>query len=123
MEAQKCLIIHLHHGLVCGLATPAQLEIFADAIPGRVRKIGEIFGADIPYDATPGEIGKITAAKLRAFLSLIGLPSLEKMGLSRKDVTDQTESLLEEKMLELSPVPVTREIAIKALNLTYDYQG
>ena len=114
---------HLHHGLICGLATPTQLELYAEAIPQRVRMIGEIFGAAIPYDATAAEIGKITADKIRSFMSLIGIKSLEQMGFTRKEITDQTDALMDEGMKDFSPCPVTREVAFKALDGMCDYKG
>ena len=115
--------VHLHHGLLCGLATPPQLEIFALAVPQRVRKIGEIFGADIPFDATAEEIGKITAEKIRTLMSMIGIQSFEQMGISRKVVVDQADALMDEMMKDFSPCPITRDVACKALDRMCDYKG
>ena len=114
---------HLHHGLICGLATPTQLELFAEAVPQRVRKIGEVFGAVIPYDADAEEIGKITAGKIRDFMSLIGIRSLEQLGFSRKDVTGQVDALMAEGMKDFSPCPIPRDVAYKALDGMCDYKG
>ena len=114
---------HLHHGLLCGLGTPPELELFAPVVPERVRKIGEIFGADIPYDATPEQIGKITADKIRVFMSSLGIQSFEQMGLSRNDLTDHVDVLMDEGMKDFSPCPITREVALKMLSGMYDYAG
>jgi len=114
---------HLHHGLLCGLATPPQLEIFATAIPQRIRKIGEIFGADIPADASPEQIGKITAVTMRSFMSKVGIPSFEQLGYSRKDIVDRTDALMAEFMKDLSPLPITRDVAYRALDSMCDYEG
>jgi len=115
--------LHLHHGLLCGLATPPQLELFASVVPQRVRKIAEVFGADIPYDASNEDIGRIAADTIRAFMSKIGIQSFEQMGVSRKLVTDQTDMLMEEMMKDLSPCPITRDVAYKALDAMFDYKG
>ena len=114
---------HLHHGLLCGLATPPELELFATVVPERVRRIGETFGADVPYDASPEQIGKITADALRAFMSRIGIKSFEQMGYSRKDLTDQTDELMKEGMKDFSPLPIPRDVAYKVLDGMYDYSG
>ena len=114
--------VHLHHGLLCGLATPPQIEIFAPAVPERIRKIGEIFGADIPYDASEEEIGLITAEKIRTFMSMLGIQSFEQMGISREVVVGQVDALMEEMMIELCPCPITRDVALRALNRMCDYK-
>ena len=114
---------HLHHGLLCGLATPPQLELFAAFVPERVRKIGEIFGAVIPYDAAPGEIGRITADKIRAFMSQIGIPSLKQLGYAREDFVDLADLLMDEMMKDFSPCPITRDVACDVLGNMYDYDG
>ena len=114
---------HLHHGLICGLATPPQLELFATVVPERVRKIGEIFGADIPFDATPEQIGKIAADKIRVFMSQIGIQSFEQMGYARKDITDHVGLLMDEMMKDFSPCEITKDIAYNALDRMYDYKG
>ena len=114
---------HLHHGLLCGLATPPQLEVFAMVVPERVRKIGEIFGADIPFDAPPEQVGKIAAEKIRVFMSQIGIQSFEQMGYARKDITDHVNLLMDDMMLDFSPCEITKDIAYNALDRMYDYKG
>ena len=115
-------VFHLHHGLLCGLATPAQLEVFATAVPERVRKIGEIFGADIPYDATNEEIGKIVAAKMREFMGLVKLQSFEQLGYSRDQVVAQTDEMMKEMMKDFAPIEVDRPMMEKVLNLMCYYK-
>ena len=116
-------VFHLHHGLLCGLATPPQLELFATAVPERVRKIAEIFGADIPYDATPEEIGLIAGDKMREFMGNVGLQSFEQLGYTKKDLTDQTDVLMGEMMKDFSPCEITRDVAEKVLGRMFDYKG
>ena len=116
-------VFHLHHGLLCGLATPPQLELFAAAVPERIRKIAEIFGADVPYDATSEQIGKIAAKKMREFMSLVGLPSLEKLGYTKEQVVAHADTLMEEKMKDVSPIEVDRATAEKNLSLIFEYKG
>ena len=116
-------VFHLHHGLLCGLATPAQLELFAAAVPERVRKVAEIFGADIPYDATNEEIGKIAGAKVREFMSVVGIKSFEQLGYSRAQVLEQTDILMLEMMKDFSPIVIDRDAMVKMINLMCDYKG
>jgi len=115
--------LHLHHGLLCGLATPPQLELFATVVPQRVRLIAEIFGADIPLDATNEEIGKIAADTMRLYMSQLGIQSFEQMGYTRKQVTDNLDILMEDRMKDFAPCPITREVALKVLESMCDYKG
>jgi alcohol dehydrogenase class IV len=113
----------LHHGLLCGLGVPPEMELFAIAVPERVRKIAEIFGADVPYDATPEEIGKICAKQMRQFMALVGLPSFSQLGYTREQVVGTIDSLMEERMKDFGPVVMDRDNCLKALNIMYDYEG
>ena len=116
-------VFHLHHGLLCGLATPPQLELFATAVPERVRKIAEIFGADVPYDATPEQIGLIAGDAMRAFMAQVGMPTLESLGYSKKDLEDQTDLLMGDSMKDFSPCPITYDVAKFVLGRMCDYKG
>ena len=121
--SQALAPLHVHHGLLCGLATPVQIELAAPAVPERVRKIGEIFGADIPLDATPEEIGKLAANAMRKFMSLVGVKSLEQLGLTKEQVVGLTDALMAEFMLNFFPVKVTRDVAEKSLDMMFIYKG
>ena len=114
---------HLPHGLLCGLATPPEVALFATVLPEKVKKIGLIFGADIPEDATPEEIGKLSADKIREFMSEVGLSSFEKLGYSREDILGKIEDVMADRMKVFSPLEITREIAIQVLNEMCDYKG
>ncbi|MCL2121359.1 MAG: iron-containing alcohol dehydrogenase [Clostridiales bacterium] len=114
---------HLHHGLICGLATPPQLELFAEAVPERVRRIAEVFGADVPLDATNEEIGKIAAKKMREFMAAVGLPSLGQLGYTREQLIAQTDMLMAERMKDISPIEINEEVAARALSMMCDYEG
>ncbi|MCL2121358.1 MAG: iron-containing alcohol dehydrogenase [Clostridiales bacterium] len=116
-------VIHLHHGLLCGLGTPAQLEVFAAAVPERIRKIAEIFGADVPLDATNEEIGKIAGDKMREFMAQVGLPSFEKLGFSRAKILEMVDVLMEERMKDFSPIVIDKPMMERVLNLMCDYNG
>ena len=116
-------VFHLHHGLLCGLATPPQLELFATVVPERVRKIAEIFGADIPYDATPEEIGMIAGDKMREFMASVGLQSFADLGYTEKDLTDQTDVLMQEGMKDFSPCDIPRDVAEKVLGRMFAYKS
>jgi len=114
----------LHHGLLCGLAVPAEMEMYAVALPNRVKKIAEIFGADVPLDATPEQIGKICGDTFRQFLSIIGIPSFSQLGYTREQVVDTAGLLMEERMRNMGPTgELDLEACQLALNLMYDYEG
>jgi len=114
-------VLHLHHGLMCGLATPGSLELFATAVPGRIRKIAEIFGADVPYDATNEEIGKIANQKMKDFMKLVQLQSFKELGFSREQIVSQVPILMEERMKDFSPCVIGETECLFLLNDMYDY--
>jgi len=111
---------HMAHGLACALAEPAALEIFAPEFPDLIRTIGEQFDVVFPENATPEQIGKATGDALRALMKEIGIPSFEKLGMSREDVLGHRDAVMGEFQTILSPVRITPELAEKTLASMYD---
>jgi alcohol dehydrogenase class IV len=111
---------HLAHGIACALAEPSALESFVTVVPELVRDIGLELGAEIPENAAPEEIGRLTGGRLRAFMREIGIPSFESMGFKREDVVGHVDRVMAEMQTHLAPLTVTPELAGKILASMYD---
>jgi alcohol dehydrogenase class IV len=111
---------HLAHGIACALAEPPSLELFVTAVPELVRDIGVDLGANIPENATPAEIGRLTGARLREFMREIGIPSFEKLGYTRQQILDHLDAAMQEFQVKLAPLAVTREQMQSLLESMYD---
>ncbi len=105
--------LHIPHGLACAYSLPVTLEFIAPAVPGKVRKVGEILGVEFSGSESPECIGTKTAAAYRAFV-------YETLGVAELDIHDvDLEALAEdverEVLAGLCPVRVTREGALAML--------
>ncbi|MDR1205163.1 MAG: iron-containing alcohol dehydrogenase [Peptococcaceae bacterium] len=111
---------HLAHGIACALAEPPSLELFVNVVPELVRDIGVDLGADIPENAAPAEIARLTGERLRGFMREIGIPSFEKLGYTREQVMDHLDAAMQEFQVKLAPLEVTREQMETLLASMYD---
>jgi alcohol dehydrogenase class IV len=111
---------HLAHGIACALAEPCALESFVTVIPELVRDIGVDMGAEIPENAVPEEIGRLTGGRLRAFMREIGIPSFESLGFTREDVVGHVDRVMVESQIKRAPLTVTPELVEKILASMYD---
>lgn len=107
---------HVPHGLACAYTLPVMLEFISETSAEKVKKIGEILGAEFDKSYTFEEIsareartiGKISA---RAYLqfrdSLEGMTPIKVYGVTkdriRKDMDMLTDKLGEEVFNELCP--------------------
>jgi len=58
---------HIPHGIGCAIGQPAVIAIAAEITPDKVRKIGGLFGMDLPADLPSVELGEKVGQKVREF--------------------------------------------------------
>lgn len=112
--------LHMVHGAACAYGLPGVLEFISAACPEKVRKIGEILGAEYTGEESAGEIGEKAADQYRQFCRSIGLPEVEDYDLTDDELDDLARQVVQEAFAGFSPVEVTEESARvlleKALN-------
>lgn len=106
--------LHLVHGNACSYGLPAVLRFISSACPGKVRKIGQILGAEYDGSETPKEIGQKAADAYIAFSASVGFERTP-VDFSDELLDQMAEGIVNEAFAGLSPVPVTAEAARQLL--------
>lgn len=102
-------VTHIAHGTSCGLGIITVIEYLADAIPEKLRRVGEILNLELVKDLSDEELGKQVAAGFKAFCQSVGLPTaLSEAGIS--------ETLLETIANLVSTDPVLQVFAPKKVD-------
>lgn len=111
-------VYHIQHGACCACSLPAVLEVIAPALPEKVRTIGEILGASFAGKEDTAEIGRKAAEAYRAFAygRLKVKPIQEYIGDRPVDLDALADCIVAEPLAGLSPVPVTKEVALEILH-------
>ncbi|MDR2529365.1 MAG: iron-containing alcohol dehydrogenase [Synergistaceae bacterium] len=101
---------HVPHGVGCAFAVGEVLEFFAPDVPKKVREIGLLMGADIPENAAPEEIGRLTRETINAFKKKIHVPTVAERGVTK----EQLALLGDDFMLEGGKKYTLREMTASA---------
>jgi len=108
----------LAHGLPCAWATPEVLKFTAQAVPDRVRLVGEAMGLPFGGFDPPDETGEKVAESFRKLMKTAGIKSPAELGLSRKKIVLNAEAVL--PLSRQCPVTITPETARILVEQTYD---
>ena len=108
------------HGVAVTVALPECLEFIAPAIPDTLAKVAAALGADVPDNATPGEIGKIAAKTVRNLMRVSGLPSLKKYVKSKEDLLATIPKILASQDFHFAPRSPSESDIRDILSKAYD---
>ena len=119
---------HVAHGNGCASCLPQVLETVAPAVPDRVRYIAESFGASIPADASPEQIGKAAYTAIQGLMKKLRMPNMRELGLEKSSLLEALPELvvsMQEGLVNLfgrgtCPVPVTKELISSIIARAYD---
>ncbi|MDR2358092.1 MAG: iron-containing alcohol dehydrogenase [Oscillospiraceae bacterium] len=118
---------HVPHGNGCAACLPQVLEAIAPVKAEQTRYFAESFGAALPPNAPPDEIGRAASDAARRLMKEISLPPLRELvpGLSGllsvvpEEVVMQCEMAAKNGIVT-SPLPVTRELISDILTRAYE---
>jgi alcohol dehydrogenase class IV len=101
------------------MTLPEALEYIAPELPGRVRTVAELLGADIPPDARPEEIGALAAARTRWLYEKICFPKLSQYA-AKDELLATVPQIMEPYPFIHSPRELTAEAVAAILETAYD---
>lgn len=107
--------LHLIHGQACAYGLPTVLRLIADAVPEKVKKIGEILGAFYTGQEKSEEIGEKAASAYLEFVKKVGLPDVPEFTMTPEKLTELAEKIVSEPFAGLTPVKIDRPEALKIL--------
>jgi len=102
---------HLPHGAACAYAFPAMIKFIAPSVPGKVKKIGEILGANFSGNESDIEIAENTANAYINFRESLGLKSVKEYNIDSSNLDQLIQSVVNEPFATFAPKKVTAEAA------------
>lgn len=102
---------HLAHGAACAYGYPSMIKFISSAVPLKVKKVGEILGAEFTGNESSKEIGEKSATAYRAFINLLGLQPIKEYNLNYSNLDELVNAVVTEPFAGLTPVKVTEEVA------------
>ena len=112
-------IHHIPHGIGCAIAQPSVIDMVADVMPDKVRKLGELFGLKLEASLSPQAIGDKVAAALTKFIKQIGIPTLKELGIKEADLDKLAEGTMKDVCYIFVPKELTYEDVLAAVKKTY----
>lgn len=112
---------HIPHGACCAYSLPVVLEKISSILPEKVKTIGKILG--VSYDETENaeEIGKKTAEYYKKFAyDTVGVKPVKDYITDVTKVDELAERVVVEPLAALSPVNITKEIAMEMLKKIFE---
>lgn len=100
-------VAHIHHGAACALALPFVLQTQAEAIPDRIRKIGQMMGFEMPQDDE--RLGSAAASAMADFCSKLGVKSLKEYGVAAENLDDIVSLACSDFIMNVAPRPCSPE--------------
>lgn len=109
--------LHIIHGAACAYDTSVVLKAISTAVPAKVRKIGELLGAEYTGAENPEEIGVKAAQAYQAFVKRLKLDPIQVDSSSIDDtlLAELVQSVVNEPFAGLTPVKIEEALAEKML--------
>ena len=94
---------HLPHGLACAWSLPAVFDFLADAQTAKIRRVGEILGADFSGSESPQAVAEKTGAAYRRFCRSIGVTPPSLPPLDEADMAATVAAIVGEPLAAICP--------------------
>ena len=70
------------------------IDLIADLMPEKVRRIGELIGLELAPNLTPKEVGDKVSKKIKDFNKEMGIPSMVDLGIKESDLENITKKTM-----------------------------
>lgn len=105
-------VVHdIPHGVGCALTVPEMIIHYSEAMPARVKEIGEWMGMSFESDTSPVSIAKKIADKIRSLMKECGVRDFKSMGFTKEQIQTTAKHTYEVQSLVpfwLNNTPGTR---------------
>lgn len=111
--------LHIVHGNACSYGLPGVLRLISPAVPAKVKRIGEILGAQYTGTETPEEIGNIAAEAYKSFTASVGF-NRAPIAVDDTLLDQMADGIVHEAFAGFTPVPVTKDAAMTLLKDAFE---
>lgn len=95
---------HIPHGVGCAIGQPAVVEIAAETMPEKVRRVAQLMGLGLSENLSPAELGRRVSEEIAAFNKAIGVPTLQELGIKESDLAGVVEGMTRDVCFRFLPV-------------------
>ncbi len=110
---------HIPHGTGCAIAQPGVVEIVAETMPEKVRRIGQLMGLVVGESLSPSEAGKVVSDGIIAFNKEVGLPTLKQLNIGESDLPSLAEGMMRDVCFQFLPVKLDQQEVLKVIRKAY----
>jgi alcohol dehydrogenase len=110
---------HIPHGVGCALGQPGVVEIAADVMPEKIRKLGGFFGLVLDETLFPAELGRQVSDAVLAFSREIGIPTLKELDIKDLDFEEIAQSLMTDICYSFLPKPMDKTAILDKIKEIY----
>jgi alcohol dehydrogenase len=110
---------HVPHGVGCAIAQPAVIEIVAELMPEKVRRVGELMGLDLTGQLSPAELGTRVSERIIAFNKEIGIPTPKELNIKESDLVTLAEGMTRDVCFNFLPVKLMVPDLLKVIEKAY----
>jgi alcohol dehydrogenase class IV len=112
-------LFHIPHGIGCAIAQPAVINLVADIMPEKVRRIGEFFGLKLTSAMPPAEAGEAVGRAIKDFLQQIGIPTLKDLKIQEADLDKLAQGTVADGCFYFVPKPLGYSEVLQAIKKVY----
>jgi alcohol dehydrogenase len=110
---------HVPHGTGCAIALPGVVEIAADVMPNKVRRVGELMGMKLAENLTPAALGKKVAKRIITFNKKIGIQTLKELKVKESDLPKLAKGTMADGCFYLLPKRLGFQDVMDIINQAY----
>jgi alcohol dehydrogenase class IV len=95
------------------------IEIVAEAMPEKVRRIGELMGLEVRDSLSPSGLGTVVSDGIIAFNREVGLPTLKQLNIKESDLPSLAEGMMRDVCFIFLPVKLDQQEVLKVIRKAY----
>ena len=110
---------HIPHGVGCALGQPTVVELAADVMPEKIRKLGGFFGLALDENLSADDLGRQVSDAVLAFSRQIGIPTLKDLDIKDLDFEELAQSLMTDICFSFLPKPMDKKAVLDKIERIY----
>lgn len=110
---------HIPHGVGCAIAQPVVVQIAAEVMPEKVRRIGELMGLNLERSLDSVGLAREVSRRIVDFGRRIGIPILRELNIKERDLPIIAEMMISDVCFQFVPVPLETDKVLELVKKIY----
>lgn len=112
-------LFHIPHGVGCAIAQSMVVNLVAEIMPQKVRRIGDFLGLSLDGNLSPAELGEAVGRAVNGFIRQIGIPTLKDLKIQAADLEKLAQGTMTDGCFYYLPRKMDQGQVLEALQKTY----